>query len=67
VTILFSRDPELVNLCERIAERDPSFRFTVKEGVQVYSETKDKAYRRGMWLRYHLPDIDLHFQVLKEG
>ena len=66
VTVIFSKHPKLLKVCEQIAEKDKSFIFETNEGTRIYSDTKNRAYKRAVWLRSKLPELNLHFEVVQE-
>jgi len=42
-----------LKVCQDIAKKDKSFLFGVDEShIIVYCESKDKAYRRGYWMKF---------------
>lgn len=62
VTVLFSKAPEVLAECKRLASIDESFKYTVKEGVEITSDSRNRAFKRGGWFyrRYNV-----FYQVLK--
>jgi len=71
ITILFvshKDKPDLYNQvlekCQEISRIDST--FTVKErpegeGIEIHSDTKDRAYRRGGWFKWR---YGLNYQVI---
>jgi hypothetical protein len=60
-----NRMSEIQKIVQDIAKVDSSFRFALSKGVlEVFSDNKNTAYRRGVWLKNKaVPFNHLHFNV----
>lgn len=64
---MIKEEGELRKKLEKIAEIDETFKFEIKDGIlEVESEDKDKAYRRGVWLKSKIEELkNCGFEVIK--
>lgn len=52
-------------ICKDISKKDSSFKFDiVGKKLSIFSESRDKAYKRGMiFVKKYLKDMNLGFEV----
>lgn len=46
----------LEEVCAELAQKDPTFRYEVKEDgeIEIISARKDQAHKRAMWLKHRV-------------
>ncbi len=65
--VLKGEEEKIRKKLERIASKDKTFRFEIKNGIlEVKSETENQAYKRGTWLKYKVDELkNCGFEVKK--